>query len=138
MKQSSRETDYYRQAFEMISGSLPNRRWRQILNELQRSGVVINIKSVQNYARFKVQYPRTVLTKSAIKIVEQFQNNYQQIEKIKGEELLKILRNLKPNVGDRMLINAFYKARLSFGKQSVYTYLEASSVVFFTAITKSK
>jgi hypothetical protein len=46
MQQSSQATDYYRRAFELISGSLPNRRWRQIRNELERSGVVITVRSL--------------------------------------------------------------------------------------------
>jgi hypothetical protein len=122
----------------MISGSLNNRRWKQIRSELERSGLVVNLKSVQSYALLKTQYPRTVLTKKAIRIVENFQEEYHPTYEFSGEELLGILRKIKPRVGDRMLINFFYRASLQFGKQSVYTLTEASKVVFFTAISRNK
>ncbi|MCC5661438.1 hypothetical protein LC608_31700 [Nostoc sp. XA010] len=135
MKQSA---DYYRKVFELISGEISNRRWRQIRNELERSGVVVTQKSVQSYARLKTQYPRTVLTKKAIQIVEDFQSNCHPTHKFTGEELLNILREIKPHVTDRMLLNAFYKAHIQFSKQSVYTLNQASKVVFFTAISRNK
>ncbi|BAY20250.1 hypothetical protein NIES21_61200 (plasmid) [Anabaenopsis circularis NIES-21] len=138
IKQSKEAPDYYRKAFELISGSLPNRRWRQIRNELERSGVVINLKSVQFYARLKLSYPRTVLTKSSIKTLERFQLRHQDRQEFLGQELLNILREIKPTVSDRMLINSFYKARLSFGRQNIYSFEEASKVVFFTAISRNK
>jgi uncharacterized protein YbcI len=137
MRQST-QPDYYRCAFEMISGSLNNRRWKQIRAELERSGIVVNLKSVQSYALLKTQYPRTVLTKKAIKAVENFQENYHPTHEFLGEELLDIMRRIKPHVGDRMLINFFYKASLQFGKQNTYTLSEASKVVFFTAISRNK
>ncbi|QLE60027.1 hypothetical protein FD725_31975 (plasmid) [Nostoc sp. TCL26-01] len=138
MQQSSQATDYYRKAFELISGNLANRRWRQIRNELERSGVVVNLKSVQFYARLKVSYPRTVLTKSSLKTLERFQLKYQDKQEFLGQELLNILRQIKPKVTDRMLVNGFYKARLPFGRQKVYSFEEASKVVFFTAISRNK
>lgn len=138
MQQSTQATDYYRKAFELISGSLPNRRWRQIRNELERSGLVINLKSVQSYARLKISYPRTVITKKAIKTLDDFQLKNQYRQDFLGQELLEILRGIKPKVSDRMLINSFYKARLPFGRQKVYSFEEASKVVFFTAISRNK
>lgn len=137
MKESS-QPDYYRNAFETISGTLNNRRWKQVRSELERSGLVLNLKSVQSYALLKTQYPRTVLTKKAIKIVEEFQDNHDSTDEFSGEELLVILRKIKPKVGDRMLANFFYKACLQFGKQNRYTLSEASKVVFFAAITRNK
>ncbi|MBD6619707.1 hypothetical protein FNW02_28790 [Komarekiella sp. 'clone 1'] len=135
MKQSA---DYYRKAFELISGTLTNRRWRQIKRELESSGVVLNLQSVQCYARLKVSYPRTVLTNSAVRTFENFQTKYQDTQEFTGNQLLSILRELKPNVSERMLLNAFYKARIQFCKHNVYSYLEASQVVFFTTITRNK
>lgn len=137
MRQSTQQ-DYYRCAFEMISGSLNNRRWKQIRSELERSGLVVNLKSIQSYALLKTQYPRTVLTKKAIRIVENFQEEYHPTYEFSGEELLGILRRIKPRVGDRMLINFFYKASLKFGKQDTYSLSEASKVIFFAAISRNK
>lgn len=137
MKESS-QPDYYRNAFETIAGTLNNRRWKQVRSELERSGLVLNLKSVQSYALLKTQYPRTVLTKKAIKIVEEFQDNHDSTDEFSGEELLVILRRIKPKVGDRMLANFFYKAELHFGRQNAYTLAEASKVVFFAAITRNK
>jgi hypothetical protein len=130
--------DYYRQAFEAISGTLSNRRWRQIRNELERSGVSINLKSVQCYAQLKVFYPRTVLTKQSLTAYENFLNKYSSCQEFTGELILSILREIKPNVTERMLINSWYKAGLQFGKHSVYSYSQACKIVFFTAITRNK
>ncbi|TVP63419.1 MAG: hypothetical protein EA343_08180 [Nodularia sp. (in: Bacteria)] len=130
--------DYYRQAFEAISGTLSDRRWRQIRNELERSGVTINLKSVQSYAQLKASYPRTVLTKQSLTAYENFLNKYSSYQEFTGEMILSILRQIKPNVTNRMLINAWYKAGLQFGKHSVYSYSQACRIVFFTAITRNK
>lgn len=137
MKESS-QPDYYRDAFETISGTLNNRRWRQVRSELERSGLVVNLKSVQSYALLKTQYPRTVLTKKAVKTVEEFKDAHEPTDEFSGEELLVILRKIKPKVGERMLANFFYKAELHFGRQNTYTLTEASKVVFFAAITRNK
>lgn len=134
----SKQPDYYRKAFETISGALNSRRWKQVRSELERSGLVLNLQSVQSYALLKTQYPRTVLTKKAIKTLEEFQDNYHSTHEFSGEELLVILKSIKPKVGDRMLINFFYKARLQFGKQNAYTLAQASKVVFFAAISRNK
>jgi len=128
--------DYYRKAFESISGILSNRRWRQIRNELERSGVAINLKSVQSYAQLKTFHPRTVLTKQSLATYENFQHKYIDDSEFSGNKLLEILREIKPNVSDRMLINSWYKANLRFGRQAKYTHQEACKIVFFTAITR--
>lgn len=132
------QQDYYRQAFELITGAIADRRWKQIQNELKRSGMKINVHSVQNYARFKLFYPRTVLTKSAVKALEEFQSIHQGRKEFLGEELLTILHQINPKVSERSLINAFYKANLPFSKQTIYRFEEASKVVFFAAITRRK
>jgi hypothetical protein len=134
----SPQKDYYRLAFEAITGSLSNRRWQQIRNELERSGMVINLNSVRMYAQLKAQYPRTVLTKSVIKTYNKFQEKYSNYPEFSGNQLLEILREIKPNVTDRMLINSWYKAGLAFSRQVRYSHSEACKVVFFTAITRNK
>jgi len=130
--------DYYRVAFESIAGEVSNRRWKQIRNELERSGVNLNIKSVQSYAQLKLNYPRTVLTKKAVQLVEDFQNKYQCKQEFLGEELLEELQAIKTQVSERMLINFFYKANLQFGKHNAYTLEESSKVIFFAAISRNK
>jgi hypothetical protein len=132
------QQDYYRQAFELITGAIADRRWRQIRNELKRSGMKITLYSVQSYARFKLHYPRTSLTKSAVKAVEEFQLQHKNRAEFLGEELLDIFHQINPKVSERTLINAFYKARLPFAKQNIYRFEEASRVAFFAAITRRK
>jgi hypothetical protein len=132
------QQDYYRQAFELITGAIADRRWKQIKNELRRSGMRISIDSIQNYAQFKLHYPRTVLTKSAVKAVEEFQSQYKNRREFLGEELLDILHQINPKVSERTLINAFYKARLPFSKQNVYHIEESAKIVFFAATARRK
>lgn len=136
--QAKEQKDYYRQAFEAISGELSPRRWRQIKKEIENSGLIVNFKNIQTYAILKVKNPRTVVTKSALKIFNKFQDNYSNSQDLSGELILSILRDIKPHVTDRMLLNYFYKARLQFGKQNVYSFQEASKVVFLTAISRNK
>ncbi|WP_445631164.1 hypothetical protein [Nostoc sp. DSM 114167] len=136
--QAKEQKDYYRQAFEAISGELSPRRWRQIKGEIENSGLVINLKNIQTYAILKVKNPRTVITKSALKTFNRFQDNYSNCQDLTGELILSILREIKPHVTDRMLLNAFYKARIRFCKHQVYTFQEASKVVFLTAISRNK
>ncbi|BDI21033.1 hypothetical protein ANSO36C_68350 (plasmid) [Nostoc cf. commune SO-36] len=136
--QAKEQKDYYRQAFEAISGKLSPRRWRQIRREIENSGLIVNLKNIQTYAVLKVKNPRTVVTKSALKVFNQFQDNYSNYQELSGELILSILREIKPHVTDRMLLNAFYKARIQFRKQNVYSFQEASKVVFLTAISRNK
>lgn len=132
------QQDYYRQAFELITGVIAERRWKQVQNELKRSGITINLQSVQNYARFKLHYPRTALTKTAVKTLEDFQAEHRNRKEFLGEELLDILHQINPKVSERTLINTFYKARLPFSKQNIYRFEEASKVVFFAGIIRRK
>jgi hypothetical protein len=136
--QANEHKDYYRQAFEAISGELSPRRWRQIKKEIDNSGLVINVKNIQTYAILKAKNPRTVITRLALKIFNQFQDEYSNCQELTGELILSILRKIKPHVTDRMLLNAFYKAHLQFGKQNLYTFAEASKVVFLTVISRNK
>lgn len=136
MKQST-ET-YYRQTYQAVAGEVSNRRWRNLRNELERSGMTITVQTLRMYAKFKTQFPRTPITKQALTTYEKFQEKYSNYSEFSGIQLLEILREIKPNVTDRMLVNSWYKAGLQFSKQYVYTYSEACKVVFFTAITRNK
>lgn len=139
MKQAKKSTEaYYRQCFESIFGQTDNRRWRSLRSELERSGMSITLTTLQMYANFKKRFPRTPITKQAIKIYEQFQEKHSISDEFSGVQLLEILRQIKPSVTDRMLINSWYKAGLHFGRQDIYTYSEACKVVFFAAITRNK
>jgi hypothetical protein len=129
---------YYRQTYQSVAGEVSNRRWRGLRSELERSGMTITVSTLQMYAKFKTQFPRTPITKKAIKTYDRFQEKYSNHSEFSGNELLEILRTIKPNVTDRMLINSWYKANLAFGKQAKYSYSEACKVVFFTAITRNK
>ncbi|MBE9053441.1 hypothetical protein IQ243_24140 [Nostocales cyanobacterium LEGE 11386] len=135
--QQTTET-YYRQTYESVAGEVSNRRWRNLRSELEHSGMVVTVKTLRMYARFKTQFPRTPITKQAIKTYENFQNKYSDYQEFTGELILSILREIKPNVTERMLINSWYKAGLQFGKHSVYNYSQACKIVFFTAITRNK
>ncbi|MBW4558267.1 MAG: hypothetical protein KME59_20535 [Trichormus sp. ATA11-4-KO1] len=136
MKQSTEA--YYRQTYQAVAGEVSNRRWRNLRGELERSGMTITVSTLRMFAKFKNQFPRTPITKQALKTYERFQQDYQDTQEFSGNELLEILRKIKPNVTDRMLINAFYKSCLHFSKQKIYSYSEACKVVFFTTITRSK
>jgi hypothetical protein len=129
---------YYRQTYQSVAGEVSNRRWRSLRRELEKSGMRITVNSLKMFARFKSQFPRTTITKKSLEVYEQFQNKFSSHPEISGDKLLEILKEIKPNVTDRMLINAWYKANLSFSKQANYSYEDACKVVFFTAITRNK
>ncbi|WP_414553514.1 hypothetical protein [Anabaena sp. CCY 0017] len=134
MKQSS-ET-YYRQTYQAVAGEVSNRRWRNLRSELERSGMSVTVKTLKMFAQFKTLHPRTPITKQAIATYESFQNTYADYSDFTGIELLEILRTIKPHVTDRMLINAWYKARLQFSRTANYDFNQASKIVFYTAITR--
>jgi hypothetical protein len=136
-KMQSTET-YYRQTYQSVAGQVSNRRWRNLRSELERSGLTVTVSTLQTFAKFKTQFPRTPITKQALKTYERFQEKYSNHPEFTGNELLEILRKIKPNVTDRMLINSWYKANMAFSRQAKYTYSEACKVVFFTAITRNK
>jgi hypothetical protein len=98
----------------------------------------LTVQTLQMYAQFKLQYPRTRITKEAIETYASFQERYRNYSEITGSELLEVLKEIKPDVTDRMLANSWYKAGLAFSKQAKYSYSEACKVVFFTAITRNK
>lgn len=129
---------YYRHTYQSVAGEVSNRRWRNLRRELEKSGMRVTISSLKMFARFKSQFPRTTITKKSLEVYEQFQNKYSSYPEISGGMLLEILREMKPTVTDRMLINSWYKANLSFSKQANYSYEDACKVVFFTAITRNK
>lgn len=129
---------YYRQTYQSVAGEVSDRRWKGLRSELERSGMVITVSSLQMYARFKSQFPRTAITRKALNVYEKFQQDYLDHPEFSGEELLEILKTIKPNVGERMLVNSWYKANLAFSKQANYSYSDACKVVFFTAITRNK
>ncbi|MBD2248235.1 hypothetical protein [Nostoc sp. FACHB-888] len=130
--------NYYRQTYQSVAGKVSDRRWKSLRSELERSGMIITVSSLQMYARFKTQFPRTAITKKALNVYNKFQQDYSNYPEISGEKLLEVLRTIKPNVSDRMLINSWYKANLAFSKQANYSYSDACKVVFFTAITRNK
>ena len=129
---------YYRQTYQSVAGEVSNRRWRNLRRELEKSGMRITVSSLKMFARFKSQFPRTTITKKSLEVYEQFQNKYSSYPEIAGNKLLEILREIKPTVTDRMLINSWYKANLSFSKQANYSYEDACKIIFFTAITRNK
>lgn len=110
--------NYYRQTYQSVAGEVSDRRWKGLRSELERSGMIITVSSLQMYAKFKTQFPRTAITKKALNIYERFQQKYSDYPEFSGEELLEILRTIKPNLGDRMLVNSWYKANLAFSKQA--------------------
>lgn len=129
---------FHRCIIQGIMGVLSNRQWLRLYTEIKKSQLGLSKSTLENYAQFKKEFPRTKLNQKIIKNFDEFQNKHKNISYFSGKELLEILQKIKPKVTQRQLINGFYKAKFPYRKESLYSFEQASQIVFYTLITRNR
>lgn len=126
----------HRKKFEEVYGkSIRHDSWLQICHEIKDAGLKVDMKTVSFYAKFKKIRPRTLITKEVINKLNNFSSAYK--ENWSGRELYSLIKQ-NTDLSNNAAYKPFYKANLSFGTETVYSFEQAYLVLTFAYTIRPK
>ena len=117
--------------YEEVYGKIRHSQWLNVRSEIVNAGLTLDSATITFYAQFKKLQPRKVLTRKTLQKLNDFAYTHQGIKNsFSGAELeTLILKNT--TLPQYALYRCFYKAKVNFCKEKLYTFDEAYRVLTF-------
>ncbi|ARV58001.1 hypothetical protein BZZ01_04525 [Nostocales cyanobacterium HT-58-2] len=135
MPKTAKSIDTYRKTFQSFYGKpVTLLQWTRYSREMLESGLPLNTKGLELFAKFKQRCPRAVLSKAVLESLKDFQIKHRNKTEWYGAEVEAAIRKLLPAIAEIQIYRAFYRAGLSFRAKRIYEQKQVYDVVFYALI----